>query len=175
MCQNCESNKNSLQGKSLVFYEGIAQTIVTHFKYHKRFSLGALIAHYMYKTIKHDTFDAILPVPTSFRRLLQKGYHHTAIIAQHLSKLTHKPLLTNCLKKHHTKRQVDCDQKERLTNVKNSFYLNKQNKQHIKNKHILLIDDVFTTGSTLYECARILKKGGARRVSFITFARSRQR
>ncbi|USO02050.1 MAG: ComF family protein [Alphaproteobacteria bacterium] len=175
-CGGCKKRVagSPVYGTSLVFYEGLAQTIITHFKYQKRFSHGAFIANHMYKSIKHNPFDAIIPVPMSFRRLLLRGYHHTAILAQHLSRLTEKPLLVNCLKKRHTKTQVDCkDKKERLNNLKHAFYINEKNKTHIEGKKILLVDDVITTGTTIYECAKILKKAGAFHVSFVTFARSR--
>lgn len=169
-CSNC---KAPVHGKSVVFYKGLSQKIITHFKYYKRYMYGTLMAQYMAKLIENDDFDSLIAVPLSFKRLLWRGYHHTAILGQGIAKLTKKPLLVDCLKKKHTKRQVDCDKEERATNVEGSFYINLKNMHKIQDQKIILVDDVITTGATIFECAKVLKQAGAVHVSFLTFARSR--
>jgi competence protein ComFC len=168
-CKNC---LNPVYGKSVVMYKGVATKMITHFKYYKRYMYGTMMAHYMVPLVKDLQFDMIIAIPISFRRLLWRGYHHTAVLAQGVSKFTGKPLLTNCLKKRHTKRQVDCDKEERLENVQDSFFINPKKLPLLKGKKILLVDDVITTGSTIYECGKILRNNGAAQVSFVTFARS---
>ena len=168
-CKNCNT---PVHGKSVVFYKGATTKMITHFKYYKRYMYGTMMAHYMANLVKEMPFDAIIAVPLSFKRLLWRGYHHTAVLAQGLSKSTNKPMLINCLKKTHTKRQVDCDREERLENVQESFFINPKKEHLLKGQKILLVDDVITTGATIYECGKILRKHGAAHVSFVTFARS---
>ena len=131
------------------------------------------MAHYMEPLTRKIPFDEIVAIPLSQRRLLWRGYHHTAILAQALSRLTGKPMLTNCLKKIHGKRQVECqDREERLDNIKESFYISPHQEYRIVGKKFLIVDDVLTTGSTIYECGKILRHHGAKDVHFVTFARA---
>jgi predicted amidophosphoribosyltransferase len=92
------------------------------------------------------------------------------MLAAELSMLSHIPAEFTALKKiRHTTPQVHCNGKQRLKNIKDAFEVTALDK--VKGKRILLIDDVYTTGATLRECARVLKKAGAKSVDAITVAR----
>ena len=138
--EKCQFCHNFVHGRSVVFYRGTVTKMITHFKYYKRFMYGKFMAYYM-STIAHQMkFDVIVVVPLSFKRLLQRGYHHTAILGQEISRYTGKPLIVNCLKKRHTKKQVECSREERLENVKGSFYIATKHQYKICKKKVLLID-----------------------------------
>ncbi len=113
----------------------------------------------------------IVPVPLSKRRLRWRGFNQAEEIAKHLSKKLQIPLLNNLLfKKKKTKIQSQLSKKERKQNLKNTFSCSRK----IKRK-ILLIDDVYTTGSTMNECAKKLKQAKAKQIIGITVARTQLR
>ena len=120
--------------------------------------------------------DFILPVPLHVRRLRFRGFNQSALLAQVLANaLTPAmkiPVLYNCLLRirYTTPQMKTKSRKERLNNLKDAFTLNRENKKLIKGKLLWLIDDVATTGTTLEECAKVLKKSGAKYVFGIVLA-----
>ena len=116
--------------------------------------------------------DLIIPVPIHFLKRLKRKYNQTEILANHLSKLSNTEYEPRILRKSkRTKSQEGLSRKQREENIKNSFSINEKFASKLKNKKIALIDDVLTTGSTVNECTRILKKSGAKSVTVITVAR----
>lgn len=114
--------------------------------------------------------DVIVPVPLHPRRLWQRRFNQSALIAEALAKETKKTYLPDSLqRKKYTVPQKGLSRAERDRNVKSAFTVPR--KEDIKNKKILLIDDVMTSGATLNACARALKRGGAAGVSVLTIAR----
>ena len=119
---------------------------------------------------------AKLPQPTCWvplhqARELWRGYNQAARIAQQLSEqvgIVNKNLLN---RKINNIPQVQFDRKQRLVNVKDVFEVVKNAENHIREKNILLIDDVCTTGATLNECAKKLKRAGAKRVDGLVLVR----
>jgi len=113
---------------------------------------------------------ALIPVPLHKKRRRWRGFNQAEEIALQLSLFFKMPLISDCLlKTKQTLPQVQLSEKERTDNVKSAFVC--QNKNLIKEKKILLVDDVFTTGSTMEECARVLKDSGAKEVWGIAVAR----
>lgn len=113
--------------------------------------------------------DLIVPVPLHKRRLAERGFNQSEKIAIILGKIVHLPV-ENILERHRfTRQQAKLKKDERLQNVQDAFVLKKD--CLIKDKKILLVDDVFTTGATMGECARILKENSAGEVSAFTLAR----
>lgn len=101
--------------------------------------------------------DLIVPVPLHFTRLLKRRYNQSALIARELGKLTGiKVDYTSVIRHRRTKPQVQFSGHARISNVKNAFSV--RHPERLKNKRIVLIDDVMTTGSTLKECALAMKK-----------------
>jgi len=112
----------------------------------------------------------LMPVPLHKKRLKMRGFNQAEEIALQLSLFFKMPLISDCLlKTKQTLHQAQLSKKERTDNVKSAFVC--QNKNLIKEKKILLVDDVFTTGSTMEECARVLKDSGAKEVWGIAAAR----
>ena len=116
--------------------------------------------------------DAIIPIPLYKDRLRQREFNQSALLAKYTAKKTGTSLLVNCLVKvNDTQPQVGLSSKERRQNVKNAFGVEQQ--ELIKGKNILLMDDVITTGATVRECSRVLKKAGAKDIYVLALAHAK--
>lgn len=123
-----------------------------------------------------NNIDLIIPVPIHKSKFKKRGFNHAASIAQHLGMLLDIPVADNLLIKiKKTKPQIETEDKdERQKNVTNAFELNTSTigvlGTPIVSKKILLIDDVITTGSTLNECAKALRRNGTTEIWALTIA-----
>jgi len=117
-------------------------------------------------------FDLIVPVPLSRHRLRERGFNQAAVIARLLAKQSGGRLdEASLIRTRHTRlHRVAMDQKARELSVKNAFEVRRP--RLIDGKHILLVDDVMTSGATASQCSRTLKKAGAASVNAITLARA---
>lgn len=114
-------------------------------------------------------FDLIAFVPLHRKKELIRCFNQTYFLAKAISDKFHWPIIKGVLqRKNNTLAQAQLDEKQRKTNIKNAFIC--KNKKAIIDKKILLVDDVFTTGSTMLECARVLKQAGASEVWGIVVA-----
>lgn len=115
--------------------------------------------------------DFILPVPLHIKRLRQRGFNQSALLARSLGRRIHLPVRFDVLtRKVWTEPQTRLSREDRLINVKGAFSVPRP--AAVTEKAILLVDDVFTTGSTLAECAKVLKKAGAAEVYAVTVSRA---
>lgn len=115
------------------------------------------------RDFKNENPDFITCIPMTKRRKRKRIFNHGEVIARRIGKAFDIDFAPDLLKKiKNTKPQVNLSAKERQTNLKGAFAIN--SKYDIKNKTILICDDVITTGSTLEECAKVLKKAGAKRI-----------
>jgi ComF family protein len=131
----------------------------------------AIIAHFRLVDNPPDINNSIItPVPLSKRRLHWRGFNQAEIIAQEISKIQKIPINNVLAKIAETGVQAELPQKQRQSNIKNAFAI--INRETVKNKDILLVDDVITTGATINECARVLLNNGARRIIGIAAART---
>ncbi len=121
--------------------------------------------------IKKDGGESwiIVPVPLHKRRQNWRGFNQAALIAQILAKNIGLKYEDCLIRTKHTKPQMSLKSDDRKQNIRNAFSMNP--KASIKEKSILLIDDVWTTGSTIKECSTVLKRNGAKLVWGITIAR----
>jgi ComF family protein len=116
--------------------------------------------------------DVIMPVPLHYFRLISRRYNQSGIIARALAKQTGKPVLLDGLMRiRPTPPQGRLKAKDRFANVKKAFAVNARHAEKIQGKTCILIDDVYTTGATVRECAKVLKKAGAAKVHVLTLAR----
>lgn len=120
----------------------------------------------------HFGIDLLIPIPLSKQRNLERGFNQAAVIADEIGKLFDVPVdsLSISRKLHSPIHRVGMDQKARELTVKNAFEVVRP--KLISGKSILLVDDVFTSGSTVSNCAKVLKKNGAIRVNVFTLARA---
>ena len=114
--------------------------------------------------------DWLIPVPLHPTRKRERGFNQSGEMARHLSHIVGVPVAQHwLLRTRPTKVQAGLTRRERRQNVSGAFALSEQADVH--GKAVLVIDDVFTTGATLNECARILRQSGAARVAVLTVAR----
>jgi len=150
------------------------QKIIHHFKYAGFSDIGKLFGEILSKEIlKSDIniqdYDFICPVPLFKSKKRSRGYNQSEILSDTISKELNKIHIPDLLKRtRDTKSQTGMNMEERKENVKNVFELNKS--YNIKRQNIILVDDVITTGSTVSECLKALKKRGADRILVISLA-----
>ena len=148
-------------------YEGTIKEVIHYFKYCKIIRLGRELGKLL-STISPPVLDILIPVPLHSKKIKTREFNQTAILAKELSKSWKIKLeLEVLIKIKDTADQASLDVNQRKSNVKNAYYLKKE----VKDLNIGLIDDVVTTGSTLIECAKVLKKGGAKSIHAFTLAR----
>lgn len=185
VCQKCgcsvytsEKYCNRCQKANFVFEKGIAvfsyQTIrqtIFHFKfrYFKRdaIPLGKIMGDYLltYYPEWKEKVELIIPVPMFEKKQKIRGFNQSELLAEVLAEKIHKQCSKNNLKRiRNTTPQNTLNAEQRKQNLKEAFAL--ENNQEIDGKTILLIDDIFTTGTTVNECAKILYHNGAKKVLF---------
>jgi ComF family protein len=163
-----------LNGFDAVFsfgeYEGILRKLIHLFKYHGVAPLAPRLGRFLSGALPRDmTFDVIVPMPLHWMRRWQRGFNQSELLARDLQRRTGIPWVRAIKRKRATPAQAGLTRAERRDNVAGAFEVRKQ--AAIRGKHVLLVDDVITTGATASACASILKRAGARRVSVLTLAR----
>lgn len=187
LCQSClaKSKKNFREKSSLPFldrlfgwgsYEDkILREALRRFKYHGTYGLASPLTQILHDLIKPhlSSFSektVILPIPLHPRKELDRGYNQAALLAEKLSAETKIPFDAGILKKiKAAPSQTTLSGRERVLNVYDSFGV--KFPERVKNKTVLLVDDISTTGATLSEAARVLKNSGAKRVIGLVVAR----
>ena len=174
-CRNCRKNKNfncSFIRSSLQFTP-VSRALVHAFKYGGYVHLSAFFAPLMHKTLRQNPeyFEAewLVPVPIHASKKRERGFNQSHLLARDLSRLCGVPCAPLLARKVKTKSQTSLKREERLKNIKEVFIC--PDKTAVKGSAIILIDDVCTTSATLEECARMLKKVGAREVLALTALR----
>lgn len=172
-CQRCRK-KTNLSGIAAACYfrEGTTKEAIHSFKYEGVHGLSNDLAPLLTDLLIREkiSFDVICFVPITKKREGWRGYNQAEILAQNLSGYFGKPVVPALRKVKKTKTQVGLPKKKREQNLKNAFKLSAK-KSQIDGKRILLVDDVVTTGTTLNECAKILKSAGARKIWAATIAK----
>lgn len=146
-------------------YSGKPRTQMLKFKFNAAKYLAKGFAEILFqKIIKYDiNADLIIPVPISKKRYYERGYNQSELIVKYLSRLIKLEYRNDILiKVKNNNRQSELSENKRKDNVKDTYSI--KNAEMIKGKKIILIDDIYTTGSTVNECSKILKKVGASQV-----------
>jgi len=150
-----------ISGTSLFRFEkGSAyQTLLHDLKYRGNKRVGIYLGRLLGQEIKHSPYsecDLLLPVPLHRRRLKQRGYNQSEIIARGASEITGIPVATNLIRrKGHSRSQTSLNRQDRFENIATSFTLC-DHPVDLNDKKILIIDDVITTGATLEACSQVL-------------------
>lgn len=158
---------------SSAYYTGTMMELIRRLKYKSDFKSGEIIAFYMKDRIKNLIYDIdfITYVPMTKRSLKSRGYNQSKFLCNILSKEFNIPMVDCLIKAKETKDQIGLSQEQRWENMKDCF---KAKKSHmLKNKKVLLVDDVFTTGSTAYFCSCELIKYGVEKINVLTAAKSK--
>ena len=136
-------------------------SILHDLKYRNMPTLGRWLTEHAARDMKDshffDDIDAIVPVPLHYSKLASRGYNQSQYLAQGIAKATGLPVIKalKALQEHST--QTHKDAAERLKSTQGMFGANKRHVEELRGKHILIVDDVVTTGSTLLACATALK------------------
>ena len=171
-CLNCKSGDREFDlGRSVFVYKDDIARLIAGFKYKNRPYLHKTFGLFLAELLKELDWeiDFIMPIPLTPARLKWRGYNQTELLARVVSEKSGIPLdTTTLIKEKDTDSQATLNLQERRKNLRSSFKVTDKNT--IKGKRILLIDDVMTTGSTANACANVLKKSSAERVFIITIA-----
>ncbi|MCL1935942.1 MAG: ComF family protein [Defluviitaleaceae bacterium] len=170
-CRNCKNNIFEKNISSFA-YTGLSQDLIYKLKYGKRANIAKGMSFAMLKSIGGDIFrnsDYIVPIPVHRNRLKSRGFNQAYLIALGITKILKIQKPTNLIFRiKDTKPLASLSPSSRINMLEDAFYISK--KYDIQGKTILLVDDIFTTGSTLNTCANILYKNGAKSVMAATFA-----
>ncbi len=155
---------------------GVLEKIIHNIKYEYIDSLQKqitiIIKHFYINN--HELFsdiDYIVPVPLHKRRLAERGFNQAELIANSLSLVTQIPVKNLLVRTKKTQQQAKLDVNNRAKNLKNAFIC----KYKLNNQTILLVDDVYTTGSTLDSAAKVLSTSGVQKITGFTLARAEMR
>lgn len=167
-------NKNYLdQSFALTEYAGISKKIITTCKYQGVKAVSELMAELLFFTGNNYSFDLITAVPLHPKKLRERGFNQAEVIAKRYAELLDKPYYSLLERTKHLPAQASItDKNKRLHILKNIFILSSRyiDTPLLHDKVVLIIDDVCTTGATLTECAKVLKKAGAKKVISLTIA-----
>lgn len=169
----CRKNENYFdRAMSVMKYDGLARRLILNFKEKDASLYAPIFAQWLNRITQEfiDEVDFLVPVPINKRRRLIRKYNQTELLCLELQKISGVKYEPRILKKSkETAPQKSLNRERRLKNLIKSFDLDP--KFPIKNKNVLLIDDVITTGATSNACAQLLKKAGANKVYVATLAR----
>jgi ComF family protein len=163
------------RARHVLVYDDASSDIVLKFKYADQTWCAAMLAQWMARTAAEmlEEVDYVVPVPLHRWRLLKRRYNQAALLAQALARRTGKICLPDSLIRiRATEAQGHRNHRDRRSNVRKAFALDAARAPDMKGRAVLLVDDVFTSGATVEECARVLKKAGARKVFVVTLARA---
>jgi ComF family protein len=188
LCESCiRAPRHFHQARAAGIYEGALRQMIQAFKFHAKIHLarplGLLMLHALYDMYAPNAPTVprtVVPVPLHAARLRNRGFNQAFLLANHLIDLnrrqpgpgvsalaTERELLLRCRSTHS---QTGLNKDRRKSNIAGAFTVNDPEKAC--GKHILLVDDVYTTGATVDECARVLIQAKAARVDVLTLARA---
>lgn len=161
---------------SVFFYNQLIKKIIGNLKYRDAIFVAKKLGKFLFNHARQEIIaaDFIIVVPLHKKKLRQRKFNQSLLLCHAmLPKIFKTKLIPDFLLRiKNTEAQVKLRSKQRRQNLKSAFVLNPKYLKAVKNKKILLIDDVITTGATLNNCAKILKKHGAKQVTIFTIAKT---
>jgi ComF family protein len=153
---------------------GVVRELIHRLKYDKDTSLRHVLGQWLVVAARDPRlvgvgFDALVPVPLHPAREREREFNQAVLLAETVSPLLEMPVRRVLRRVRFTETQTHFDRTKRMENLHDAFVPAKN--AVVTNQNLLLVDDVFTTGSTVNECARVLRGAGARSVHVITVAR----
>ena len=187
LCKKCEikikpyqineiekiKNKSFDYQIKILKYENIIRDKIINYKFNEKAYLYKTFAKIILKNKKIYGFlkkyDIIMCVPMHIKKKMLRGYNQSELIAKELAKkLQIEKQFNNLVKIKDTKKQSTLTKEQRKTNLKNAFQI--KNSEKVKNKKVILFDDIYTTGSTVEECSKVLKRVGVSSIAVVTLA-----
>lgn len=171
-CIFCKrENPSFTLARAVLKYEGTTAIVIQNLKYNHAKYLAEPLAYFLFEKLKNLNWeiDLISFVPIHAKKLKQRGYNQAELLAKELSKLTNIECKNLFEKIKETPTQTKLTRQQRKKNIENSFKLTNKD---VADKNILIVDDVFTTGATANELAKLLKNAKAKYVYILTLAHS---
>ncbi len=175
-CDECATNPPRYgKLRSIAIYEAVLQQAIHLFKFEKRTTLAAHLAQLIVEHIPNDCsitdYDYILPVPIHKKRLRERGFNQSTLLAKGIAKATGVSVETDTLiRQKNTSPQSSLDRNARQTNIIGAFELLRE--EVVRGKNILIFDDVFTTGATVREAVKVLWNADPTEIDILTLART---
>lgn len=179
ICFDCKKTKRYFdKGRGMFVYYGIIKENIAGSKFFSKTWIvrkyGEMLALYYQEEVKNDfdfPIDMVLPVPISKKRRRKRGYNQTEILGKAFSIATKIPMHTDIMiRVKETIPQKELSNRKRKENIKNAFDCLEKTRDKIVGKNLLIVDDIYTTGTTINEIAYMLKQYGANKVYFLTVA-----
>jgi len=170
-CERCGNNRHNFDAcRSACEFRRSARHLTHRLKFGGERFVAKPMAYCMAEVFKNLDWqiDAVIFIPMTKIAEKKRGFNQARLLAEKFCAIIPLPLMTDIVKVKETSRQASLNFKERMENIKNAYEIT--DKAAFKGKNILIIDDVKTTGATLDETARALKKSGAVKVYGLTFA-----
>ena len=177
-CRNCAQHPSPLDAcVAAVSYTFPWAGCIARFKFQADPSLARALAHLM----RHapwvepalDEATLVVPMPLSHSRLRERGFNQALELARHLA--THKTNAHTLLRRGDSAHQVGAPRHERLEHVRDAFWVSPDRVSAVRSQRVVLVDDVMTTGASMYEAARVLKVAGAVHITGLVLARTEER
>jgi ComF family protein len=174
LCWDCRQFGHDFdKGYTCVQYGLLERGVLMDYKYRGKPYIGRQLGKILYDRMEAEDveYDIVVPVPMHEKRRAERGYNQAEVMAGVLARKKGVPCAGGMLvRKKETAAMKGLGQVERYENMKNVFAVSDKNHYTIAGKRILLVDDIYTTGSTLDACSRVLKDAGAEAVYVLTFA-----
>lgn len=170
-CDRCQTTSHKfIKARAVFCYKNQVVKVIRNLKFHNAKYVAKPLARYMADLYKKEfDCDIIVPVPMFAENYKKRGYNQAELLAKYLGEFVNVQVnTTDLIKIVKTKSQVNLDYKQRQENLKDAFKVT--NKNAFKNKKVLIVDDLFTTGATIDNCAEALLKVGATKIYAITVA-----
>jgi len=174
LCDECRRRVRPFDRcRSAGIYEGALREAIHRMKFDGERPLGRSLGRWLARSLPGETaeVDVIAPVPLHPRRVRERGFNQSELLSEALaaeSRVAHAPRLLT--KASPTRSQATLGRHDRKKNLRGTFTVTRG--AIVSNLRVLLVDDIYTTGCTVEECARVLRRGGARAVRVVTLARS---
>jgi ComF family protein len=175
ICGSCLENRPYfIQARAVANFETIIMEAIHRFKYGRNISLGNALGSFMadfhFPDFDFTEYTLLIPVPLHIKRLRERGFNQSLLLAYKLGGKYKLPVNFSLIKRRKaTLTQTGLNKTEREENIKGAFVVIDEKK--VCDENIILIDDVYTTGATINECAKTLLKTGAQKVAALTLAR----
>lgn len=169
-----EQNKYFQEHLYIFEYQGMIRKTILDYKFHDKSYLYKTIVNFLLKNEKFfknlKSYDTIIPVPISKKRYKERGYNQSYLLAKEIAKEAKIAINTNSLYKvKNIIEQSKLNKEERQKNIQGVYEL--ENKDKLKDKRILLLDDIYTTGSTAIECCKMLNIASPKNIGVFTIAK----
>ena len=174
MCPHCIGLEPAFrEGRTAVLFKGPARALLLELKYHHGLQVLSDLEQVFHRSPEFLAFvrgAVLVPVPLHPRKERERGYNQSALLAERLARAAGGGTVTMPLLRRtvDTQTQTAFDRRTRQANLKNAFALGRTGSLNPA-LHYILVDDVFTTGSTLNGCARVLRRGGCLNLDVVTF------